>query len=226
VVEEIATTGTGDVVRATSPTLVTPVLGAATATTINKVTITPPTASATLTIADGKTLTANNSIVLAGTDGKTMTFPTTDATIARTDAAQTFTGVQTFSSDIVVNSVNIGLGNGAVATNTAVGKEAISGTATGAQNSALGYNALKSLTSGNYNTAIGSQASQNLSIGSDNTALGYQALKANMVGSSNTAIGKETLVALSDVMTNSNNTAGLTVWLWVKMQDLTPVLVQ
>ncbi len=207
VVEEIATTGTGDVVRATSPNLVTPVLGAATATTINKVTITPPTASATLTIADGKTLTANNSIVLAGTDATTMTFPATDATIARTDAAQTFTGTQTFSSDIVVNSVNIGLGNGAVATNTAVGKEAISGTATGAQNSALGYNALKSLTSGNYNTAIGSQASQNLSLGSDNTALGYQALKANMVGSSNTAIGKETLLALSDVTTNSNNTA-------------------
>ena len=43
VVEEIATTGTGDVVRATSPTLVTPTLGAATATTINKVTITMTT---------------------------------------------------------------------------------------------------------------------------------------------------------------------------------------
>lgn len=39
-----------------SPTLVTPVLGVATATSINKVTITTPASSATLTIADGNTL--------------------------------------------------------------------------------------------------------------------------------------------------------------------------
>jgi len=48
-----------------------------------------------LTIANGKTLTANNTLTLAGTDATTQTFPTTSATIARTDAAQTFTGVQT-----------------------------------------------------------------------------------------------------------------------------------
>jgi hypothetical protein len=52
----------------TSPTLTTPSLGVATATSINKVTITAPTTSAILTIANGKTLTANNSIILAGTD--------------------------------------------------------------------------------------------------------------------------------------------------------------
>jgi uncharacterized protein YjbI with pentapeptide repeats len=84
----------------TSPTMTTPVLGAATASSINKVTLTAPASSATLTIADGKTLTASNSITLAGTDGTTMTFPVADATIARTDAAQTFTGTQTFSSTI------------------------------------------------------------------------------------------------------------------------------
>jgi hypothetical protein len=126
-------TGTGALVFATSPTLVTPVLGVATATTINKVTITAPATNAVLTIANGKTLTANNSIALAGVDGKTltannsialagvdgksltvnnnltlagtdatiMTFPATSATIARTDAAQTFTGDQTFSGNIV-----------------------------------------------------------------------------------------------------------------------------
>jgi hypothetical protein len=88
----------------TSPTLVTPTLGVATATSVNKVAITAPTTSATLTIADGKTLTANNSIVLAGTDATTMTFPSTNATIARTDAAQTFTGTQTFSGNLAVTS--------------------------------------------------------------------------------------------------------------------------
>ena len=47
-----------------------------------------------LTLAAGKTLTASNTLTLAGTDATTQTFPTTNATIARTDAGQTFTGVQ------------------------------------------------------------------------------------------------------------------------------------
>lgn len=97
----------------TSPTLVTPVLGVATATSINKVTITAPATSATLTIADGKTLTVNNSITFAGTDATTMTFPATSASIARTDAAQTFTGTQTFAG-AVVGSVQALSGPGAV----------------------------------------------------------------------------------------------------------------
>jgi len=57
-------TGSGPNVFATSPTLTTPVLGVATATSINKVTITQPAAGSTLTISDGCTLTvpANGSI--------------------------------------------------------------------------------------------------------------------------------------------------------------------
>lgn len=50
-------TGTGANVFATSPTLVTPTLGAATATSINKVTITTPATSATITIPNGVTVT-------------------------------------------------------------------------------------------------------------------------------------------------------------------------
>jgi hypothetical protein len=94
-------TGTGDVVLSNSPTLVSPVLGNAAATAINRVIITEPVGNATLTIANGKTLTANHSLTLAGTDGTTVTFPSTSATIARTDAAQTFTGTQTFNGPIV-----------------------------------------------------------------------------------------------------------------------------
>jgi hypothetical protein len=89
-------TGSGLVVGATSPTLTTPVLGVATATSINKVALTAPATAATLTLANNKTFTVNNSITLAGTDSTTMTFPATTATIARTDAAQTFTGHNTF----------------------------------------------------------------------------------------------------------------------------------
>jgi hypothetical protein len=65
-------TGSGSNVFATSPTLVTPILGAATATSINKVAITAPATSSTLTVANGKTLTANNTLTLSGTDGSTL----------------------------------------------------------------------------------------------------------------------------------------------------------
>lgn len=81
-------TGSGANVHATSPTLVTPVLGAATATSINNVALTAPATGATLTIADGKTLTASNSIALAGTDSTTMTFPPASAEIGYLNVPQ------------------------------------------------------------------------------------------------------------------------------------------
>lgn len=49
----------------------------------------------TFTLASGKTFIVINGLTLAGTDSTTMTFPSTSATIARTDAAQTFIGIQT-----------------------------------------------------------------------------------------------------------------------------------
>jgi len=49
-------------------------------------------------VAAGKTLTVNNSLTFSGTDGTTMTFPNTNATIARTDSSQTFSGQQTIQN--------------------------------------------------------------------------------------------------------------------------------
>lgn len=51
--------------------------------------------------ATGKYLVLNNSLILQGTDGTQMTFPSTSANIARTDAAQTFTGIQTFVAPVL-----------------------------------------------------------------------------------------------------------------------------
>lgn len=99
-------TGTGSkFVVDTSPTLVTPVLGVATATSVNKVTITAPTTSAVLTLTDGKTLAVTNTLTLSGTDGTTMTFPGTSTTVAGLGIAQTFSAVQTFSGG-EINSTN------------------------------------------------------------------------------------------------------------------------
>lgn len=96
-------TGSGNAVLSVAPTLVAPVLGVATATSINKVSLTAPATGATLTLADNKTFTVNHSLTLAGTDSTTMTFPSTSATIARTDAAQTFTGNQTVNGAVIGN---------------------------------------------------------------------------------------------------------------------------
>jgi hypothetical protein len=73
---EKTVTGTGDVVLATSPTLVTPTLGVASATSVNKVAITAPATGSTLTIADGKTLTASNTLTFTGTDSSSVAFGT------------------------------------------------------------------------------------------------------------------------------------------------------
>lgn len=100
-IEEIAVTGSGSAVLATSPTLVTPVLGAATATSINGLTITSSTG--TLTITNAKTASFSNSLTFAGTDSTTMTFPTTSATLARTDAGNTFTGSSTASAWVLTS---------------------------------------------------------------------------------------------------------------------------
>jgi len=61
-----------------------------------------------INVTDGKLLSVSNSLTLAGTDATTMTFPTTTATIARTDASQTFTGVQSMTSPAIFTSLAAG----------------------------------------------------------------------------------------------------------------------
>jgi len=90
------------------------VAGAITPTSVNGNTIT--TGTGTLTLGAGKTLTANNSITLAGTDSTTMTFPTTSASVARTDAAQTFVGIQTIPQILCVDNAITASGNAATVT--------------------------------------------------------------------------------------------------------------
>lgn len=135
-------TGSGNTVLSTSPTLVTPILGVATATTVNKVTITTPATGSTLTIADGKTftvnqtltltgvsgktLTVNNSLTLAGTDSTTMTFPGSSDTVVTLAASQTLTNKTVTSPIHTVQLLSgttptINLANGDVITITMSG---------------------------------------------------------------------------------------------------------
>lgn len=69
------------------------IAAALTGKTYNGLTITSSTG--TLTLTSAKNFSVTNTLTLSGTDGTTMTFPSTSATVARTDAANTFTGHQT-----------------------------------------------------------------------------------------------------------------------------------
>lgn len=155
-------TGSGALVFATSPTLTTPNLGTPSAVTLTNATGLPLTtgvtgvlaaanggtgvnnSTRTLTIngnagtlnfgAASKTLTINNSLTLSGTDATTMTFPTTSATIARTDAGQTFTGTNVFTSPRIVTGINDTNGNELflfTATASAVNEVTLANAATG-----------------------------------------------------------------------------------------------
>lgn len=66
--------GSGNIILQTTPTLITPILGVATASSINGLSIS--TTTGTLTIANGKTFISNNSLTLSGTDGNTISFGT------------------------------------------------------------------------------------------------------------------------------------------------------
>jgi hypothetical protein len=65
-------TGTGSVVFNTSPSLTTPALGVATATSINGLAIT--TSTGTLTVTNAKTLSVSNTLTLTGTDASSVAF--------------------------------------------------------------------------------------------------------------------------------------------------------
>lgn len=102
--------GSGAVVLATTPTLTTPVLGVATATSINKVTITAPGTSATLTLITGSSLITAGAfaLTLTSTAATNSTFPSGTHTLAGLDVAQTWTAIQTFSSANVFNALPTG----------------------------------------------------------------------------------------------------------------------
>jgi hypothetical protein len=81
----------------------------------NKVVITAPATNATLTIAEGKTLTASNTLTLAGTDGSTLNVGTggtlgtaayvADNTLAHLAGTETFSGAKTFTANPTISNV-------------------------------------------------------------------------------------------------------------------------
>jgi len=103
----------GSVATATTTPAITLTLGAITPTSVNGLTIS--TTTGTLTLTNAKTLAVTNTLTFSGTDGTVMTFPSTSATIARTDASNTFTGTQTFNGTVALGTQSLTM-TGSIAT--------------------------------------------------------------------------------------------------------------
>lgn len=191
------------------------------------------------------TLTAGNNIsVTNGTGSITLaaTAAGSDTQIQFNDGGTNFGGdsglvYNKTTNTLTVDVVDIGTGAGNIATNTAIGDQALDANTTGLENVAVGLRALTSNTTGDYcvaigadalfanttgdyNTAVGSDAAVLTSTGISNTAVGASALTYNVSGSFNTAFGTAALFdatgganvavgyyALSSIENVSNNTA-------------------
>lgn len=172
-------TGTGSLVFATSPTLTTPNIGAATAVSVNKLSITAPANSSTLTIADGKTLTANNTLTFSGTDASSIAFgtggtvayvanklnvfaATTSSELASIISDETGTGSLVFATSPTLVTPTLG-----VATATSINKLAITAPSTSATLTIANGSTLA--TSGAFSITLTSTAATNVTLPTSGT---------------------------------------------------------
>ena len=168
------------------------VTGAISATTGSFTSLTLGATSVTATGAELNYVAGVTSAIQTQLNGKSPT--------AGPGSAQAFT-VGALSAT-TFNTIPISAGAGAVATNTAVGVNALAANTSGYYNTATGMGALQSNTTGYSNTANGTHALVYNTTGYSNTANGLQALYFNTAGYYNTANGMNAGVFTS---TGGNN---------------------
>ena len=157
-------TGTGVVVFSNTPTLVTPVLGVATATSINKVTITTPATGSTLTIADGKTFTASNTLTFTGTDASSVAFSAGGTVAYVADKLSVFAAT---SSSELAGVISDETGTGAlVFANTPTRVTPVLGAATATSITATSGNMVINAAAGNNNVNLVPTGTGTVDVGS------------------------------------------------------------
>ena len=170
-------TGSGNNVLSTSPTLVTPILGTPTSVTLTNATGLPLSTGVTGTLG-----TTNGGTGLTSFTANQVFYASSTSAFAQS------TNLQFSGTDLTVYGITVGRGAGAVSTNTAVGASALAANTTGSSNTAVGQNALNANTTASGNTAVGYQAGYNTAgNGTGITAFGYQAAYTHTATSPNFA---------------------------------------
>jgi len=113
------------------------------------------------------------------------------------------TGVSTLTGGAVVQGMIVGLGTGAISTNTAVGTLALNANITGALNVAVGFETLLAGTAISSSVAVGYRALR-VSTGDRNVAIGAFSMDGAGGAGDCVAVGRNTLRSLT---TNGNCTA-------------------
>jgi hypothetical protein len=104
----------------------------------------------------------------------------------------------TFSKDIKVNTMTVGLGKSSDTTNVAIGVGALASDTSdydteGVSNTAIGSNALNANTTGSSNVGVGQYALFQNTTGGENVGVGTNAFYTNTTGSSNVGVGQNAL---------------------------------
>ena len=104
----------------------------------------------------------------------------------------------TFSKDIKVNTMTVGLGKSSDTTNVAIGVGALASDTSdydteGVQNTAIGSQALTANTTGSSNVGVGHYALFTNTTGVENVGVGTNAFYTNTTGSSNVGVGTNAL---------------------------------
>jgi hypothetical protein len=198
-------TGTGDFVRATSPTLVTPALGTIasgnlSAGTGSLVNLTTVTTTADVTFNGVKVGKGASSVASNVSIGVTSMASVTSGSNLIGIGTNTFNAASTFSDSVAIGTDAFKLASTGTGEGVAIGKSALASNTSSNRNTAVGYNSLI-LNTGGRNTCVGSYSGSGTTTATGSVAIGNFSGAGTTMGA-NVALGE---LAFGNGTTGSNN---------------------